>query len=145
MRNQHDRPCSDTSLMTAQQGTGAEPQVYGIVGAPCITSQRLLAFLAHYYQYWCSTATQKLPISPQHTKQYIHHHFQQQQHLPSTRGSSRTMPDWAEEVLKWDDVRQYIEEGTVESLGKLRRSEQQLTTYRSFMDKVSSSCSIFRC
>lgn len=46
------------------------------------------------------------------------------------------MPDWAEEVITWEQTRQYIEEGTVESLGKLRRSEQQLTTYRSFMDKV---------
>lgn len=47
-----------------------------------------------------------------------------------------TMPDWAEKVITWDEARQYIEEGTVESLGKLRRSEQQLATYRSFMDKV---------
>jgi hypothetical protein len=47
------------------------------------------------------------------------------------------MPDWAEQVLTWDEVRRYIEEGTVEALGKLRRSEQQLATYRTFMDKVS--------
>lgn len=46
------------------------------------------------------------------------------------------MPDWAENVITWDEVAQYIDEGTVESLGKLRRSEQQLTTYRAFMDQV---------
>jgi hypothetical protein len=46
------------------------------------------------------------------------------------------MPEWAEKVITWDEVAQYIEEGTVESLGKLRRSEQQLTTYRAFMDQV---------
>lgn len=48
------------------------------------------------------------------------------------------MPDWAEKVITWDEVAQYIEEGTVESLGKLRRSEQQLTTYRAFMDQVKA-------
>lgn len=41
------------------------------------------------------------------------------------------------EVITWQAASEYIEEGTVESLGKLRRSEQQLTTYRSFMDNVS--------
>lgn len=60
------------------------------------------------------------------------------QQLQGRNSSSSTadMPDWAEQVLTWEEVRQYIDEGTVESLGKLRRSEQQLTTYRSFMDKV---------
>lgn len=48
------------------------------------------------------------------------------------------MPDWSEQVITWDEAREYIEGGTVESLGKLRRSEQQLTTYRAFMDKVGS-------
>lgn len=48
------------------------------------------------------------------------------------------MPDWAEKVITWDEAREYITGGTVESLGKLRRSEEQLTTYRAFMDKVSS-------
>ena len=46
------------------------------------------------------------------------------------------MPDWATEVLTWDVTKKYIEEGTVESLGHLRRSEQQLKTYRAFMAKV---------
>jgi hypothetical protein len=46
------------------------------------------------------------------------------------------MPEWAEKVITWDEARDYIEGGTVESLGKLKRSEQQLTTYQSFMDKV---------
>lgn len=46
------------------------------------------------------------------------------------------MPEWATEVITWDKAREYIEPGTVESLGHLRRSEQQLTTYRAFMDKV---------
>lgn len=48
------------------------------------------------------------------------------------------MPDWAEKVITWDEAREYIQGGTVESLGKLRRSEQQLTVYRSFMDKVKA-------
>eukprot|EP00878_Enallax_costatus_P001268 GHUV01001412.1.p1 GENE.GHUV01001412.1~~GHUV01001412.1.p1 ORF type:complete len:207 (+),score=46.43 GHUV01001412.1:94-621(+) len=46
------------------------------------------------------------------------------------------MPDWATEILTWDVTKKYIEEGTVESLGHLRRSEQQLKTYRAFMAKV---------
>lgn len=51
---------------------------------------------------------------------------------------SLKMPDWAENVITWDEVAQYIDEGTVESLGKLRRSEQQLTTYKAFMDQVGA-------
>lgn len=48
------------------------------------------------------------------------------------------MPDWswATEVITWEKAKDYIAGGTVASFAKLRRSEQQLTTYRSFMDKV---------
>jgi hypothetical protein len=47
-----------------------------------------------------------------------------------------TMPEWATEVLTWDQIREIVDIGTVESLGRLRRSEQQLKTYHAFMDKV---------
>ncbi|WIA18658.1 hypothetical protein OEZ85_003363 [Tetradesmus obliquus] len=46
------------------------------------------------------------------------------------------MVEWATEVITWDQIREIVKIGTVESLGKLRRSEQQLKTYRAFMDKV---------
>jgi hypothetical protein len=66
--------------------------------------------------------------------------------LTLQRGRSKhndsNMPDWAEKVITWDEAREYIEGGTVESLGKLRRSEEQLTTYRSFMDKVRFSTNV---
>jgi hypothetical protein len=51
------------------------------------------------------------------------------------------MPEWAERVITWDEAAEYIAGGTVESLGKLRRSEQQLATYRAAMDKV---CCVLR-
>jgi predicted ATPase len=47
------------------------------------------------------------------------------------------MPEWATEVLTWDQIQEIVDIGTVESLGRLRRSEQQLKTYHAFMDKVS--------
>jgi hypothetical protein len=46
------------------------------------------------------------------------------------------MVEWATEVLTWDQIREIVDIGTVESLGRLRRSEQQLKTYKAFMDKV---------
>jgi F0F1-type ATP synthase gamma subunit len=49
------------------------------------------------------------------------------------------MPEWATEVLTWDQIREIVDIGTVESLGRLRRSEQQLKTYHAFMDKVSKA------
>jgi len=39
-------------------------------------------------------------------------------------------------LTTWDKAKEYIDEGTVESLGALGRSEEQLVMYRSFMDKV---------
>jgi hypothetical protein len=39
-------------------------------------------------------------------------------------------------LTPWDKAKEYIDEGTVESLGALGRSEEQLVMYRSFMDKV---------
>jgi predicted ATPase len=49
------------------------------------------------------------------------------------------MPEWATEVLTWDQIREIVDIGTVESLGRLRRSEEQLKTYHAFMDKVSTA------
>lgn len=49
------------------------------------------------------------------------------------------MVEWATEVITWDQIREIVKIGTVESLGKLRRSEQQLKTYRAFMDKVCTA------
>eukprot|EP00882_Tetradesmus_deserticola_P009013 GHRQ01009508.1.p1 GENE.GHRQ01009508.1~~GHRQ01009508.1.p1 ORF type:complete len:174 (+),score=57.52 GHRQ01009508.1:90-611(+) len=49
--------------------------------------------------------------------------------------AGRPVP-WATEVLTWDVVSEIVETGTVESLGRLRRSEQQLKEYHAFMDKV---------
>ena len=40
-------------------------------------------------------------------------------------------------LTTWEMAKGFIEIGTVESLGKLGRSEEQLATYRAFMDKVS--------
>jgi hypothetical protein len=38
--------------------------------------------------------------------------------------------------ITWQQAKAWIEEGTVESLGRLRRSEAQLSAYRTAMDKV---------
>jgi hypothetical protein len=62
----------------------------------------------------------------------------------SCQHSDSRMPDWAEKVITWDEAREYIEGGTVESLGKLRRSEEQLKTYRSFMGKVRCSVNVIQ-
>jgi hypothetical protein len=48
------------------------------------------------------------------------------------------MPEWAERVITWEEAAEYIAGGTVESLGRLRRSQEQLTTYRAAMDQVPS-------
>ncbi|KAF6254300.1 hypothetical protein COO60DRAFT_1542055 [Scenedesmus sp. NREL 46B-D3] len=46
------------------------------------------------------------------------------------------MVAWATEVITWDQIGEIVQIGTVESLGRLRRSEQQLKTYHAFMDQV---------
>jgi hypothetical protein len=40
------------------------------------------------------------------------------------------------EPLSWEKTAQLIQEGTVESLGQLGRSESQLSVYRKFMAGV---------
>jgi hypothetical protein len=40
------------------------------------------------------------------------------------------------EVITWEQAHAWIQEGTIESLGRLGRSEQQLAEYRNAMGKV---------
>jgi hypothetical protein len=56
---------------------------------------------------------------------------------PSKFEAKERMADITASVpITWEQAAAWIAEGTVESLGRLRRSEAQLGAYRAAMDKV---------